>query len=96
MIRQLTINEVPTHKGEMMNTILVAFSILTGILIASTVMASLFGFVMQHGDRLDSDVAAPSTCQSCALSAQDRLDSFCRAQRREINGRVECRYRREG
>lgn len=35
------------------------------------------------------------TCQSCALTAQERRESFCRAERREIQGRVECLHRRE-
>jgi hypothetical protein len=78
-----------------MSNALIAISILAGILIASTALASLFGLMMSHGDRLQSEVAAPSTCQSCALTTQERLDSFCRLQRREMDGRVECRFRRE-
>lgn len=38
---------------------------------------------------------AGATCQSCALTAQERRESFCRAERREIQGTVECLHRRE-
>lgn len=78
-----------------MSTVLIAISAVAGILLASTVLASLFGFIIRHGDRLQSEQDTPDTCRSCALTPQERLETMCRAQRREVNDRVECSYRKE-
>jgi hypothetical protein len=82
-------------EGNNMSTVLIAISALVGILLASAVLASLFGLMISHGDRLHSEQATPDSCRSCALTPQERMETLCRAQRREVNGRVECHYRKE-
>ncbi len=79
----------------MASPLLMMFMTLSVIVAASMAMAICFGAMMRVGERIDSDNPSPDTCRTCALTNQERLDSYCRVKRRETDGQVRCEYRKK-
>jgi hypothetical protein len=77
-----------------MSSALVVILLLAVMLIASVGVASLFGMIAHHGEQLQTEMAVPLGCQTCVLDAQERFETFCRAERREVDGVAICRHRR--